>query len=77
MGSSSQPLGLSNLENEQPLQLEGRDNQESKLEEEIEHTSEDERDETKLPLTPSKSPPQDLLHDEELAQILTNMTEYI
>lgn len=68
-GSNSQPLEPSSPENEQPLQLEGRDNQESELEEETEHTGEEERDEAKLPITPSISPPQDPLYEVELAQI--------
>ena len=51
-GSSSQPLELHSFENEQPLQLEGRDNQELELEEETKHTSEEEREEEELPLTP-------------------------
>ena len=57
--------------------MEGRDNQESELEEEIEHTSEEERDEVELPLTPNTIPPQDPLYEVELAQIFANMSEYI
>ena len=62
-GSNSQPLELSSPENEKPLQLEGRDDRELELEEETEHTSEEERNERELPLTLSTSPPQYLLHD--------------
>ena len=47
------------------------------MEEETEHTSEEEREEEELPLIPSASPPQNPLQEDELAHILANMSEYI
>lgn len=76
-GSSSQLIELSSPENEQYLRLEGRDDLESEHEEETKHSSEEERNKIELPSTPNTSPPRDLLHDIELAQILANMNEFI
>ena len=76
-GSSSQPIELSSSENEQYSQLEGRDDPESKHEEETEHPGDEERNESEPPSTPNTIPPRDLLHDIELAQILANMVEFI
>lgn len=55
-GSNNQPIELSSLENEQYLQLEGRDDRESEHEEETKHSSEEERNETEIPLTRNKIP---------------------
>lgn len=60
-GSSSQPLELLSSENEKCSQTEGRGNQESELEEETEHSSEEDMEGTQLSLNPSASSPQNPL----------------
>ena len=73
-GSSSQPLELPSSGDEQPLQLKGGENQE---EEETNLTSEEKREEVEPPITSSASPPQSPLQEDELAQILANMSEFM
>jgi len=70
-----QPIELSCLGSEQQLQIEGQDNPESDHKEESRHFGEEEKNDSELPST--SSPPGDLLHDIELAQILANMDDFI
>lgn len=76
-GTINQPIDLSSPRSEQYLQLEGRDNHESDHEEETGHSRDEKRNESGLPSTPNTSPPGELLHDIELAQILANMNYFI
>lgn len=72
--SSNQPLELPSSGDEKPLQLEGGENQE---EEETNWASEEEGEEAEPSVTSSASPRQSPLQEDELAQILANMCEYM
>ena len=80
--NSSQPLEIDDSEDKQPPQLERGENEEEELEENEEEELEEEAkhsimEEGEEAESPSNSPLQNPLQEDELAQILANMDEYI
>ena len=73
--STSQPIEISSPVREQPLQLQGED--QDNPSEETWQSGEEQRNELGLTPTPSMSPQGDLLHDFEFSQVLANMSAYM